>query len=212
MSVICSICTHEGIVLATDSRETINKDLGVHIDTTTKLFELKKMNFGVAACGDTGIDGKRVYAFLESFENEILLSEQRIIETVADKLSWELSNAKVSDSTALLLGGFSNNKPYVYRVDNTKATLLRDSINIEGVYACKLPPEICNKVSDTTTLASAIALAKVIIEATIDFDETCNNTKATCGGDIDILVIKEKWMRFFAKKDIDTDFILFGKE
>lgn len=85
MSLIITIHTNEGIIMASDSRTTFNKrdfsplpdgkgaiitnNQGVHYsDTTNKTF-LTKNNIGISTCGAAAINGKPVAGYIEEFMN-----------------------------------------------------------------------------------------------------------------------------------------------
>lgn len=85
MSLIITIHTNEGIIMASDSRTTFNKqdfsplpdgkgaiitnNQGVHYsDTTNKTF-LTKNNIGISTCGAAAINGKPVAGYIEEFVN-----------------------------------------------------------------------------------------------------------------------------------------------
>ena len=110
MSLIITIHTNEGIIMASDSRTTFNKrdfsplpdgkgaiitnDHGIHYsDTTNKTF-LTKNNVGISTCGAAAIGGKPVTGYIEEFINTKIASD-----------------AQVSDVATLILKEFRNFKP-----------------------------------------------------------------------------------------------------
>lgn len=96
MSLIITIHTNEGIVMASDSRTTFNKrdfsplpdgkgaiitdSQGIHYsDTTNKTF-LTKNNIGISTCGAAAIDGKPVTGYIEDFMNTKVLTHTKVSE------------------------------------------------------------------------------------------------------------------------------------
>ena len=110
MSLIITIHTNEGIIMASDSRTTFNKrdvnplpdgkgaiitnNQGVHYsDTTNKTF-LTKNNIGISTCGTAAINGKPIAGYIEEFMNT--------------KIS---GNEKVSDVAKMILEEFRGFSP-----------------------------------------------------------------------------------------------------
>lgn len=89
MSLITTVVTNEGIVMASDSRitynNTITKEKGVHFsDYAYKTF-LCGDEIGISTCGNADIDGKPIAGFIESFiKNKY--SKGQDVETVANQL------------------------------------------------------------------------------------------------------------------------------
>lgn len=98
MSLIITIHTNEGIIMASDSRTTFNKrdfnplpdgkgaiitnNQGVHYsDTTNKTF-LTKSNIGISTCGAAAINGKPVTGYIEDFMNK-KASDDKTVSDIA---------------------------------------------------------------------------------------------------------------------------------
>ena len=90
MSLIITVCTSEGIVLASDSRSTYTKTennggatiikYGIHSsDTTYKTFMCDK-RIGISTCGNGTISGKSIASHIESYIN----NEYTKTDTVGD--------------------------------------------------------------------------------------------------------------------------------
>ena len=96
MSLIITIHTNEGIIMASDSRTTFNKqdfsplpdgkgaiitnNQGVHYtDTTNKTF-LSKNNIGISTCGAAAINGKPIAGYIEEFLNSKVFSDTKATE------------------------------------------------------------------------------------------------------------------------------------
>lgn len=95
MSLIITICTSEGLVMASDSRSTYNQTdvrgekvivkFGAHYtDTTYKTF-LCDNRIGISTCGDGTICGKSIAGHIESFINNVY-HEDDSVESVSQKL------------------------------------------------------------------------------------------------------------------------------
>lgn len=95
MSLIVTICTSEGLIMASDSRSTYNKTdvrgdsvvvkFGVHYtDTTYKTF-LCDNRIGISTCGDGTICGKSIAGHIEEFINNIYHAEDSV-ESVSKKI------------------------------------------------------------------------------------------------------------------------------
>lgn len=95
MSLIVTVCTSEGLILASDSRSTYNKTeprdgkvivkFGVHYsDTTYKTF-LCDNRIGISTCGDGTICGKSIAGHIENFINNTYAKDDSV-ETVSQKL------------------------------------------------------------------------------------------------------------------------------
>lgn len=90
MSLIITVCTSEGIVLASDSRSTYTRTensggtktikYGIHSsDTTYKTFMCDE-RIGISTCGNGTISGKSIASHIESYIN----NEYAKTDTVGD--------------------------------------------------------------------------------------------------------------------------------
>ena len=95
MSLIVTICTSEGLIMASDSRSTYNQTdvrgekvivkFGVHYtDTTYKTF-LCDDRIGISTCGDGTICGKSIAGHIEDFIYNIY-DKDNSVETISQKL------------------------------------------------------------------------------------------------------------------------------
>jgi len=93
MSLIITVCTSEGIVMASDSRSTYNRTetvgdskvlkYGIHFsDTTYKTFMCDE-RIGISTCGNGTICGKSIASHIESYIN----NEYQTTDSVADTAS-----------------------------------------------------------------------------------------------------------------------------
>lgn len=95
MSLIVTVCTSEGLVLASDSRSTYTQTnvrdekviikFGAHFtDTTYKTFMCDN-RIGISSCGDGTICGKSIAGHIEDFINNIY-NKNDSVESVSQKL------------------------------------------------------------------------------------------------------------------------------
>lgn len=122
MSLIISVRTGDGIVMASDSRVTVTTDRqhDVHFsDTTYKTFCFGN-RVGVSTCGDAHIKGRAVASWMQTFENEVFDHNWSILNTVQN-LATYFSGLKPSKSITFHVGGYekianSTSIPVTYRV------------------------------------------------------------------------------------------------
>ena len=89
MSLIVTIRTPEGAIMAADSRTTWSSNLsadrtmvGIHFsDTANKLF-LAGGRFGISTCGDASIGGRSISAWMEDFIQMSIRDEESVREVV----------------------------------------------------------------------------------------------------------------------------------
>lgn len=96
MSLIITVHTNEGIIMASDSRTTFNKqdfsplpdgrgaiitnNQGIHYsDTTYKTF-LAENNTGISTCGAAAIDGKPIAGYIEDFMHKKVSAKTSVSE------------------------------------------------------------------------------------------------------------------------------------
>lgn len=97
MSLIVSLYVREGIVMASDSRITLNTETQgphnviqnmavVQSDSTYKLF-LAPAGVGIATCGNASIDGVPISGYIESFIRENLGRGDLEVDQVPERIS-----------------------------------------------------------------------------------------------------------------------------
>ena len=95
MSLIVTVCTSEGLIMASDSRSTYTKTelrdekvivkFGAHYtDTTYKTF-LCDDRIGISTCGDGTICGKSIAGHIENYINNVYEKDDSV-ETASQKL------------------------------------------------------------------------------------------------------------------------------
>jgi len=218
MSIISVVYVPEGIAMAADSRltgERKNGNGGVDrftiSDNAQKLFLFEKNKIGISSCGDALINGMTIADFLRVFEIEKIDKDDNI-NTIANKLCDYLNPTSVSNSTDFFVCGYIGDHAYIYSVNKEKVTLLLEGINY-GTYwdgeneaiqklikkndELKFPktPFAWNLMP----LKDGIDLAEFIIDLTIKY-QRFEDRIATCGGDIDVLVITKDYARFIKHK------------
>lgn len=215
MSIISTVYIPEGIIIASDSRLTGtstfqngNIDRLIISDNSQKLFLLKKVDFGIACCGDAIISGKSVGDFLRIFEtNEV--QETDTVEQVAIKLN-NYTTKQHGSGVLYHIGGYCQDKPYVYRIANNSVEHKNIENSVfeygftwdgEGEALRKLiladPPMQFD--FNLMQLKDGIDLANFLIDVTIKY-QRFDIRLATCGGDIDILLITKDYAKFIKHK------------
>lgn len=125
MSLIISVYTNSGIVMASDSRtsfhNTSNADgkvimrFGIHhTDTTNKTF-LCPNHIGISYCGDAIIDGQLVSSYMEHFIRENMTDSTKVTDVPEMLLNYFL---EISTEINLVfqIAGYHQQVPYIYRV------------------------------------------------------------------------------------------------
>lgn len=117
MSLVITVYVREGMVMAADSRLTLNIPRGApggpqHIlsvatsDSAKKLF-LAPNNVGIATCGAADIGGVPIAGFVESFMIEKLEGKNLIAKQVADELQQYFSALGVRPGTIFHVAGYA---------------------------------------------------------------------------------------------------------
>ncbi len=136
-SLITTIFIPEGIVMASDSRQSLslNEEIAsILTDTATKLFLLEKHKIGISTCGDSFINNISISSHIKNFIEKELTDDDDII-TVRNKLIEYFKNISVSNEEIRfhVAGYKKENKvsvPYVY-ILNTKDNFIKRS-NIDS--------------------------------------------------------------------------------
>lgn len=125
MSLIITVYTNEGIVMASDSRMTYAvttqkegqtvTNPGIHyLDTSYKTF-LCKNRIGISACGDVVYDKKMISYYINEFDRKVLTKDTTIDEVPLLLVDF-LTKAKVKMNVFFHIAGYNNNKRKVYKV------------------------------------------------------------------------------------------------
>lgn len=115
MSLIVTVCTSEGLIMASDSRSTYNRtevygenrtvQFGVHFtDTVYKTF-LCDNRIGISTCGDGTICGKSIAGHIEDYINNVYQKEDTV-ETVSQKLLDYFNGLPVQNDVIFHVAGY----------------------------------------------------------------------------------------------------------
>ena len=216
MSIISVVYVPEGIAMAADSRLTGYRkyedgltDRFTISDNTQKLFLLTKSKVGISWCGDAMINDCTIGDFIRDFEiSQVEAGDS--ITVIAKKLQEYLIQINPLSGTSFYVAGYEKDEPFVYVVTrtilerkNADNTTLAYNFAFNGEYEAidKLfngpKPTILN--FRMMPLKDAIDFAEFTIELVIKF-QRFEDRVATCGGDIDILVITKDYARFVRHK------------
>ena len=143
MSLIVTVCTSEGLVMASDSRSTYTRTetssekviikFGAHYtDTTYKTF-LCDNRIGISTCGDGTICGKSIAGHIENYINNIY-SQDDSIATTGHKLLKYFSELSANSDLTFHVAGYKKESDKdiaeVYSVSTAshQVRLLREGI------------------------------------------------------------------------------------
>jgi hypothetical protein len=219
MSFIITVYTHEGVVMAADSRLTLNAKVGQGVNEKTIAFDFSnstnklfctKRGVGISTCGDADIQGKPIAGFIEHF---ILQSNDSLVGDVATKLLTHFRALQLELKTIFHVSGYDGEgKQRIYKV-NTQTNKV-DEMNpnflqgaswdgesdvlIRIIQPCWLSDADGKPQQSLPTfpipwnffsLQDAIDFASFAMSATIGALRFQNRLK-TVGGPVDILSIK----------------------
>ena len=164
-------------------------------DNAQKLMLLSKVKVGISACGIGILKGKTISDFIRSFEIDSV-REGDTVTQVANKL--QAYAIEFFPQVNFFVCGYEEEEPFVYSVNkeirrsNIETSSLRYASVWSGEQAAitKLlngnPPMLVNHV--LMPLKDAVDFAEFLIDLTIKSQRFEMKT-ATCGGDIDLLVL-----------------------
>lgn len=207
MSVMCAVYVPEGIVMATESRLTVNAVLKPNdgkpqsqtmfsiSDNAQKIVLLNKVRVGICSCGLAILDNKTISDYLRIFEIDEVRPEDSVTD-VAKKL--QAYAYKYFPQVNFFVCGYDEDEPFVYSVNKELKRVNADNGRIryasswsgEQEAITKLlnsqPPTVINH--NLMPLKDAIDFAEFLIDVTIKLQRFEPKVK-TCGGDIDVLVL-----------------------
>lgn len=144
MSLIITVYVREGMVMAADSRLTLNVQKVVPAgapaqllsvtssDSAKKLF-LAPNNIGIATCGPADIGGVPIAGFVDSFISEILKGKNLNVEQSAQELCQYFSKLGVRAGTIFHVAGYAGPDQKLFNVDPTsKTTAQINAANQQG--------------------------------------------------------------------------------
>ena len=164
-------------------------------DNAQKLMLLSKVKVGISACGIGILKGKTVSDFIRSFEIDSVRKGDTVT-SVANKL--QAYAMEFFPQVNFFVCGYEQEEPFVYSVNkeikrsNIENGKLRYASVWSGEQAAitKLlngnPPMLVNHV--LMPLKDAVDFAEFLVDLTIK-SQRFEMKMATCGGDIDLLVL-----------------------
>lgn len=232
MSLIICVHVEEGIVLASDSRTTYNKDIentkviGIHSTNTTNKTFLCPNNSGISTCGDASIRGKPISAFIESFIRE-KIDNNTDVDDIPNLIKKYFEKLEPNLNTVFIIAGYKKeDKKYVQKIYRVRTNIAQiEKINTDSQGAVwdgeiltltKLLTPVYNKNIKTEEFElfpiPEIAWNYYTLQDAIDFAKYGIKTtidtmrfqtvQETVGGPIDILVIRPESAEWLAKKEL----------
>ena len=228
MSLICTTYIPEGIVLAADSRMTVNMNVInkespdksiTHIftasDNSQKVFLLKKVQVGLSIIGGIhAIDDKPIPEFISDFER-YEISDKDSIHRIADKLS-NISK-RFPNMLTIHLAGYEAGEPVFYSIQGEKCSRLnKKGDNIQYGITWSGEAGLIQKMMMAEP-KMIIDFKNFNINDCVDFSDFLISTvinsqrfelkPKTCGGPIDILILTRDGAQWYRHKRFDNHFI-----
>ena len=231
MSLIISIYTHEGIVMAADSRLTLNtkvphgkktKEIAFDFSNATYKLFCTKLRVGISTCGDAGIGPKPIAGYIDQFALEH--GNVAVDELAPRLLSHFRTLNQTLDATFHVAGYDSDGKQRVFMVSTARN--LVQQVNPDGMQGANWGGEtdVLTRIIKASWLADdkgnpgaklpsynipweffslqdAIDFAVFAMKATIGAIRFQNRLK-TVGGPIDILVVKPNVAQWVQRKEL----------
>lgn len=231
MSLIITVYTGEGIVMASDSRITMTSEqksgdsttvnVGAFMaDSTFKTF-LTPNNVGISTCGNASIKGMPIAGHIEAYINQHASDGVDVI-----KDDYFLALEPTLDTNFIVAGykddGAGNKVQAIYKLRTNGNIKTSIDTSVQGatwdgeidVLSRLITPMYIKKKDDTYalfadyaipfnffTLQDSIDFAKYALQTTIDTMKFENRVK-TVGGPIDILVIKPNGGFWIDRKEL----------
>ena len=230
-SLITTIFIPEGIVMASDSRESILFLLNgvitsIFSDTATKLFLSKKHKIGISSCGIRELNDISITSHIRNFIEKELTDDDDII-TVTNKLFEYFKDLSASNEIIYfhVAGYKKENKvsvPYVYFL-SIKDNLIKrrnsysDNLKNYGIIyngetdilESLLSSEVAFILWEEMTLQDAIDFSIYAIRTTID-RMRLQTRPQTVGEPIDVLLISPEEAKFIQNKEGQGELIKTG--
>ena len=207
MSIMCAVYVPEGIIMATDSRLTVNavvkpsdgKPQSTTVfsisDNAQKIVLLSKVRVGISSCGLAVLDNKTISDYLRIFEIEEVKKSDTVTD-VAKKL--QAYAYKYFPQVNFFVCGYDEDEPFVYIVNKELKRVNIENAKIRYASSWSGEQEAITKLLNSQPptpinhgmmpLKDAIDFAEFLIDVTIKLQRFESRVK-TCGGDIDILVL-----------------------
>lgn len=230
MSLVIAVYVPSGIVLAADSRVSATKREEVQQDQEKvvretqfvlsdhayKVIDLDKLSVGIATFGDALLENQHIETHIRAFEEE-LLEDGESVESVARKLLEHFRARFPGVTLGFFVAGYElaegRSVPYVFTVDTKRNSLERiniaedqkikygvvrggDTLIVNRLVAKDfLPPFAAMPLQD------AVDYAVHLIRTTID-ELRFEPRFPTVGGEIDVLAVLPRVLRWVRKKEI----------
>ena len=230
-SLITTIFIPEGIVMASDSRESILFLLNgvitsIFSDTATKLFLSKKHKIGISSCGIRELNDISITSHIRNFIEKELTDDDDII-TVTNKLFEYFKDLSASNEIIYfhVAGYKKENKvsvPYVYFLatkDNLieRCNIYSDNVKNYGmiyngqidILESILNSKVAYILWEEMTLRDAIDFSIYAIRTTIE-TMRLQDRPQTVGGPIDVLLISPEEAKFIQNKELQGELIKIG--
>lgn len=230
MSFIITIHTYEGVVMAADSRLTLNtkvpvaggtRDLSIQFSNATRKLFSTRRGVGISTCGDAGIKGNPIAGYLMQFALEHPTDEP---EQLARKLTPFLKVLNPSLDATFHVSGYDNaGVQYVARVFTFDGSVRPIDTSIQGVIwngELDVMQRLLNEVWEADasgmpagklprytipwnyfSLQDAVDFAKFAMETTIGAIRFQDRPK-TVGGPVDVLVLKRNGGEWIQRKSL----------
>lgn len=206
MTILATVFVPEGIVMAVDSRMTINmppqsdgtKEKFVLTDNAQKIFFLKNANMGISCCGELKINGLMISEFIERFDSEIIPGKETV-ECIANNFLDHVNKRNLTGKIAFHLCGYQE-QPYVYVIEYGKLSRRNTDNESKLIYSMIATGEtmIINNLLygkdfipipyTIMPIRDAIDFCAFLVEVVIRI-EAFGGFMAACGGPIDILLL-----------------------
>ncbi|MBQ9950196.1 MAG: hypothetical protein IJO93_05700 [Clostridia bacterium] len=225
MSIICTTYTPEAIVMAADSRVSVNMNYQskndssksiTHIfpmsDNVQKVFLLKKVQVGISAVsGFADNTNKMISQYIDEFEKEAVRTGDSILD-VAEKLS-----SRLQGGVTCHVAGYDGGEPFFYSVTGSECKRLNvKNTNIEYGITWSGEVSILQKLMMADPKL-AVDFKTFSVTDTVEFTEFLINTvigvqrfemkPKTCGGAVDLLVLRRDGAFWHKHKVYDRRFM-----
>ena len=144
MSLIITVHTNEGIIMASDSRitytitnknsdGTFEKQIGIQTtDNTYKTF-LCPNRVGISTCGDSSVNGVPIAGFIEKYIIEKVTAESTVSDVAQGLLSWFSQYSTNLDTHFIVAGYCKDMKNELYRVYTKTGEIIHVDTSMPGV-------------------------------------------------------------------------------
>ena len=234
MSIICTTYTPEAIVMAADSRVSVNMNfqnkedaqksftqIFPMSDNTQKIFLLRKTQVGISAIsGLSGALNQTIEQFVHNFERKVIKEGDSVFD-VAEKLRMTMKNENASEKAVCHVAGYDGNEPFFYSVSSEKSKRINMQ-NAELEYGITWSGEIATlqKLFMTEPKLS-IDIKALSVADTVEFTEFLMDTviklqkfemkPKVCGGPVDVLLLTRDGAMWCKHKLFGREFIEMPK-